>query len=143
MSIKATNWAWDAFESGDLTPTEGLILLALAHFHNAKTGRCDPSYKRIAERVRKDRGTVIRAVKSLSEKGIVDPVKRTGRKGSMTTQFELEGVAQLCHPGGVAHTRPPSAQGGGGAAMPPKREVNYTQERPTPDLKIVSGGRNV
>ena len=116
MSIKATNWAWDAFESGDLTPTEGLILLALAHFHNAKTGRCDPSYKRIAERVRKDRGTVIRAVKSLSEKGIVDPVKRTGRKGSMTTQFELEGVAQLCHPGGW-HTLDPLAHRGGMAQL--------------------------
>ena len=50
---------------------EFAVMCYLLKCRNSVTGKCFPSYNRIAKECNMSRSTVIRAVKSLKEKGII------------------------------------------------------------------------
>jgi hypothetical protein len=65
---------------GDLTAKFVAVLEALLWgFHNAATGRCFPSYERIAERADCARSTVYEAIHALERAGILTWVNRIAR----------------------------------------------------------------
>lgn len=80
MSIDAMNWAW---EQENISPTETLVLLALARHCNAAQ-ECWPSFATICRITKLGRSTVIRSIKALEElklisnKGASQAVKRGG-----------------------------------------------------------------
>lgn len=76
MSIEAMTWA---IELEGLTPTENHVLLLLANRHNKDSGLCYPSMSRISSESGMARRTVIRAVKSLEQKGLLTIEKTFGK----------------------------------------------------------------
>jgi len=65
---------------GKLTAKFVMVLEALLFgFHNAKSGRCFPSYERIAERAHCNRDTVYEAIHALEASGILKWVNRIVR----------------------------------------------------------------
>lgn len=91
MSNVATDWAWKA----DLPPNLKLVLLALAHCHNGKTGQCNPRVKTLADMVGKKHRTVRYDLKALQEAGYIKPAKRRkgARQASNHYALALDGVA--------------------------------------------------
>ena len=59
-----------AFEM-QLSPIEFYVLCYLLKCRNSVTGKCFPSYKKIASDCHISRSSVARAVKALKEKGII------------------------------------------------------------------------
>ena len=55
----------------NLTPIEFYVLCYLYKCRNSVTGKCFPSYNRIANECHISRSSVARAVKSLKEKGVI------------------------------------------------------------------------
>lgn len=72
----------DAVKWLKVTPTQKLLLLCLADFHNGKTGRCDPSYASIMELTGLSNRAVADAIIALREASILGP---GGAKGSRTS----------------------------------------------------------
>jgi hypothetical protein len=60
-------------------------------FHNATTGRCFPSYERIAERARCARSTVYEAILALERVGILTWVNRIHRVWERSAERDLYG----------------------------------------------------
>ncbi len=89
MSIAATNWAFSEIRIGNLSAGERLCLLCLAHHHNAKTGRCDPSASTIASQTGLSRRSVVSAVQGLDLKGIISVEARSTRGGRTSNQHGL------------------------------------------------------
>jgi DNA-binding Lrp family transcriptional regulator len=83
MSLRASNWAWD---QRTLTPTQKIVLLALADCHNDHTGQCFPRQERLAEQCEVSVKTVQRAISSLEDAGLLQTrtVRRGKGKGSIT-----------------------------------------------------------
>ena len=67
MSFQAMTWAAEQ----KLPSKEKLVLLMLANCHNADSGRCDPSHKKLAERCGLSVATVKRAIGELEKKKIL------------------------------------------------------------------------
>lgn len=64
-------------EKSDLTPTEELVYIGLRSFMDGKTGRCDPSYKTLADRLKiKSSATVSKNLESLQSKGYIKIYKK-------------------------------------------------------------------
>ena len=55
----------------DTSPTEQLVLLALAHCANDKTGQCFPSVDTLVKRTHLNRSTVRRGLDALKERGLL------------------------------------------------------------------------
>ena len=51
--------------------TLDVLRALLLHFHNRTSGRCFPSYERIADRARVHRATVARAIAALEQEGVL------------------------------------------------------------------------
>lgn len=85
MSIDALDWA---FEQECSTPTQKLVLLALADHHNRKTGRCFPSVARLCDRTQLSKATVFRTLDALRRKGLIDYEKLKGKSNHYTLAFE-------------------------------------------------------
>src|SRR4051812_3501535 len=60
-------------------------------FHNATTGRCFPSYERIAERARCARSTVYEAIRALERVGLLTWVNRIVRVREWSAERDLYG----------------------------------------------------
>ena len=75
----------DALDDEALGSAEVRVLLAIASFANAKSGRAFPSHKKIARRARCSRQTVIRSVGILTRRGWLGVHNRTRPNGSQTT----------------------------------------------------------
>jgi DNA-binding transcriptional regulator YhcF (GntR family) len=58
-------------------------------FHNAKSGRCFPSYKKIAEAARCARSTVAEAIKALEDAGVLSWVQRITRHVKMLSLLKI------------------------------------------------------
>ena len=82
MSAPATFWAW---EQKELTPTEKLVLLALANRHNKDTGKCYPSMTRMAADTGMCRRSVMRAIGKLEKSGLIT----TQRYGGSSNYYYL------------------------------------------------------
>jgi hypothetical protein len=77
---------------GALTAKFVAVLEALLWgFHNAATGRCFPSYERIAERARCARSTVYEAIRALERVGILTWVNRLVRVREWSAERDLYG----------------------------------------------------
>ena len=74
MSIKVTQNAW---EYSRQTGTRLLVLLALADYANDR-GISWPSQKRLAERARTTRRTIMRHLRALEEAGEIFSIQRSG-----------------------------------------------------------------
>lgn len=90
MSVTATRWAWET----DLPTHLKIVLLAIADFHNGKTGQCNPRVEVIAEKVGVDERTIRRALKALSDAGYIAIAKRRKghRQASSHYNLALDGV---------------------------------------------------
>lgn len=87
MSILAIEWA---FQQSCPTPTQKLVLLALADHHNAKTDACFPSAARLVDRTGLSRATVFRTIKLLERKGILAISRIDGRPNSYTLCMDAD-----------------------------------------------------
>lgn len=85
MSLEATLWAW---KMQAITALEKLVLLSLAD-RAGETHEAWPSWSRLSFDTCSDRKTVGKALKSLSEKGII---KKTGKLISRVPIYILIGV---------------------------------------------------
>jgi len=85
MSIAASKWAWQSDLSGPLK----LILLALAHCHNGKTGQCNPRVETIAGMVGRSERSVQYVLKDLQAAGYIRPIKRRRGRRQASNQFAL------------------------------------------------------
>lgn len=75
MGWKHNMWAWTACVD---TPAECLTLLWLNQRADDESGECFPSAEDIAAHTRLNRKTVFAAIKSLTEKGLIETKKRPG-----------------------------------------------------------------
>ena len=104
MSHKANTWAWEQ----DLPALQKIVLLALADRHNADTGRCDPSIKRVAENCGMSHRSVQSAIRQLTAKGLITPTPRRSGEKSLSNLYTLNLSAGLLVQ---------DVQGAGGAPM--------------------------
>lgn len=83
MSLRATTWAWS---QRTLTPTQKIILLALADCYNDSTGQCYPKQERVAYQCEVSTKTVQRAIERFKELELLESkTYRLGQgKGSKT-----------------------------------------------------------
>ena len=77
---------------GEITAKFLAVLEALLlGFHNAVTGRCFPSYERLAERARCARSTVYEAIRALERVGLLTWVNRICRVREWSAEPDLYG----------------------------------------------------
>lgn len=74
VSAEATFWAWRQSVKSSMK----LTLLALANCHNENTGQCNPSIAYISKSTGLNRKTVMSALFSLEEMGLIKPQKAVG-----------------------------------------------------------------
>lgn len=130
MSIRALNWAF----AQDLPKSnQKFVLVALADSAD-DYGICWPSYNTIAEKCSIDRGTAIRAINFLIEKGLVTKKSRFKSDGQNSNAFQLQMGVKIsddhplkdlvadCHPL-VADCHPPSGR------LPPKSTIEPLKEK--------------
>ena len=84
MSVDATRWAW---QQQGLRWTWKLVLLALADRAD-ESGRCYPSEARLTRDTGMNRKTIIKAIASLEEEGLVTVDRRSGE----VNVYQLNGV---------------------------------------------------
>lgn len=134
---QAIDWLDDA--GSDVAPLEALVLLILADYENADTGKCFPTIESITRRTKMGRRTVFRIIASLIERGILDSGKIKGRrnfyrfvafppaqKAKVPERHQvpvghLDGATaapQWCHSGTQTYKEPSSNIEGGGARAP-------------------------
>ena len=78
---------WDKIDSLDITPTEALILLALASSVNASSGVCHPSQDKLAQKTHLALGTIKEGLSALREKGLITWTKRPAHVNEYTLTF--------------------------------------------------------
>ena len=78
---------WDRIDSLDITPTESLILLALASSVNASSGVCHPRQDKLAQKTHLAIGTVKEGLSSLREKGLITWAKKPAHVNEYTLTF--------------------------------------------------------
>lgn len=76
MDFNIYKSTWDRIDSLDITPTESLILLALASSVNASSGVCHPPQDRLAQKTHLAVGTIKEGLSALREKGLITRTKR-------------------------------------------------------------------
>src|SRR6266542_3282952 len=104
-----------AFAARGLTGTEKLILWVLCHRTNNETGKCFPSYARIASDACISRSAAMRAVKALIHLGLVSKCGTHGYKDSEQTnvfQVSLEKLREMSEPQKEKDLTGSVAQGG-------------------------------
>ena len=75
---------------GELTAKTLDVLEALLfEFHNARTGQCNPSYQRIAEKARCARSTAQAAMSALEQAGLLTWVNRIERRSALAAGADL------------------------------------------------------
>ena len=85
MSRIATDWAF----SLQLPGMQKLVLLALANRHNGETRRCDPSLARLATDCGLSKGTILRALTSLAQRGLLKQERRKAGSVFASTSYSL------------------------------------------------------
>ena len=80
---------WDKIDSLDITPTEALILLALASSVNASSGVCHPRQDKLAQKTHLALGTIKEGLSSLRDKGLITWTKRPAHVNEYTLTFIL------------------------------------------------------
>ena len=78
---------WERIDSLDITPTESLILLALASSVNASNGACHPRQDKLAQKTHLALGTVKEGLSTLRGKGLITWTKRPARVNEYTLTF--------------------------------------------------------
>lgn len=78
---------WDRLDSLDITPTESLILLALASSVNASSGVCHPRQDKLAQKTHLAIGTVKEGLSSLREKGLITWAKKPAHVNEYALTF--------------------------------------------------------
>lgn len=85
MSYDATKWAWMTIRGNpQLASTRRLLLLALADFHNGKSGQCNPSLNTLVADTGMHRTTIPDAIRDLEREGIVSVSRRFGAGSEYT-----------------------------------------------------------
>lgn len=72
--IRQRGWFWienELIDRTDLSFEEKAMYMILARFTD-KDGKCFPSIEKLAESIGKDKRTVIRYIKKLEEKGLIE-----------------------------------------------------------------------
>lgn len=152
MSIAAVNWAFRMIEACNLTATERLVLLALAHRENSKTRRCDPSMAAIARMTGVTRPKVSSAVQSLASKSLLSIENRKTSAGQISNSYRLGGVPSAeqggCSLSGTGPCSGGDTPGGVPSAEHNKGSITSKGSRASgvvvfPSQKIGNGGGNV
>ena len=78
---------WDRLDSLDITPTESLILLALASSVNASSVVCHPRQDKLAQKTHLAIGTVKEGLSSLREKGLITWAKKPAHVNEYALTF--------------------------------------------------------
>jgi len=89
MSAAASAWARGAGARG----SRQAVLVALAGYHNARTGECRPGIDALCRDAGLSRPTVIAALKGLRDAGFIDWIKGADARGHRATNiYVLHGV---------------------------------------------------
>lgn len=114
MSRTATREAWDAVEDANISSKAVLVLVALAHFHNQETGRCNPSISRIEKRTKLTRKTVKRAIAELRQAKLLAVYYRkmqgAGGKMNLPNNYVILAGGRVTVTPGVGSPRPPKVE---------------------------------
>ncbi len=104
-------WVFEVMGDAKLSLAQRLIGVAIAEHVYLKTGRCDPSYGRLAKLTGLNRGTVINAVTALVRRGHL--AKRLNRKTGKNdfTLRERDLLTDLEAPGADGGSRPRTTGG--------------------------------
>ena len=89
--IRQRGWFWienELIDRTDLSFEEKAMYMILARFTD-KDGKCFPSIEKLAESIGKDKRTVIRYIKKLEEKGLIEKKRRFNQ----TNVYYLKNVA--------------------------------------------------
>ena len=88
MSFTTTQWAC---EQQDLKPTTKLVLVQLASFQNARTGKCYPSQKTLCRACGLSLSALNTHLRSLEDRGLIRRQRRTSpRTGAcLSTQYSF------------------------------------------------------
>lgn len=89
MSFKALRWAAEVLCESDMPMKHRLVLLALAHHHNAKTDACFPSVEAIAAFAGLGRRATQKALHELAERRIIYINSRRVRGRQSSNQYDL------------------------------------------------------
>ena len=76
--IREKNWFWienDLIDRTDLDMSEKFMYMILARFSDS-SGICFPSYEKLSEITGKDKRTLMRYIKKIEEKGLIEKKKR-------------------------------------------------------------------
>ncbi len=128
MSFLALAAAADMEDPTSLSNAERLVLFGLAHHHNRRSGSCYPSQLTIAGRMNVAERSVLSALRSLEEKGLIVVLKGRGawsggRRSDAYRLLFAEAYAKA-HPAVAAMTakaeEPAMAAGGEGQDFPAK-----------------------
>ena len=79
---------YEVFEL-NLTPIEFYVLCYLLKCRNSVTGKCFPSYNRIANECHISRSSVVKAVKQLKEKDIISVTHNYHRQVMRSNSYEI------------------------------------------------------
>lgn len=82
MAIKWMTWAFDQ----DCSPTEKLVLLAIADCANAD-GEAYPSQSEISEKTSLHKSSIVRALQFLQEKKLLSKIHRTKKMAAAQVTF--------------------------------------------------------
>jgi len=106
MSLSASKWAWGQ----QVSPSEKLVLLAIADFASDDGGNAYPSVERVAKMAGLSTRTVIRAIGSLVEAGLLAVSKNHRSRGNAynTYQLAIRSKVTPCHSHSDTMTPDPS-----------------------------------
>jgi Helix-turn-helix domain len=82
-----------AWKVPDLTPTQRLVLLALAEHRNERNDLCCPGYSTLATETGLARGTISEAIKALIEKGTISIEQKRSKRFSNHYHFQWNETA--------------------------------------------------
>jgi len=91
------------WELVELSPTETLVMLALADHCDDFGGKCYPSIARVAKKARLERRATQAIIRRLEKKGFLTVDRKGLQDGESTNRYQLHVGVQQIHPRGARH----------------------------------------
>lgn len=141
MSNRAVKWAFET----DVPGTLKLVLVALAHCHNGKTGQCNPRIETLAGMVGRSIRPVQYALKELETLGYIHRARRRkgARQASNHYVLALDGVvfqgAKNSRLKGQEKCRKQHPESAENSTLYIEQELEQESERPTNVVNVEFG----
>ena len=111
MGCKAMKALWDHIDGLDVTPTEALVLTALAHYASDDFGYCHPRLRQVERKCHLGHTATVSSLGSLKLKGLVQWAAKPKHPNEYMLPFGAGGDAGM-HGKGNGDRPEPEAEGG-------------------------------